>query len=83
MFMLRNINDIYNQTDVLFKNRTPGPSNPEWRNEDHKNHGLDITTLSNNEVTNNETNIRLFIARTGIELYSGTFLGKFNINEEH
>ena len=80
VYAKKKINDLYNQTDILFLNKTSGPSNPEWRDNAYKTDGLDITTLSNNELVNNETNIRIFISKTGIELYNATLIGKFGIN---
>ena len=81
IFTKTSVNDTYNLTDILFIGKTEGPSKPEWREIDIKTHGLDITTLSNNEIVNNETNIRFFVSDTGIELYNGTLFGKFGINE--
>ena len=75
------LNDVYNQTDVLFLDQTIGPSNPEWRDNTYKTHGLDVTTLSNNSRVTNVTNIKFFISGTGVELYSGTVFGKFDIND--
>ena len=75
------LNDIYNQTDVLFLDKTSGPSNPEWRDNSYKTNGLDVTTLSNNSTVTNVTNIKFLISGTGVELYSGSVFGKFNIND--
>ena len=57
------INENYNQTDILFLDKTQGPSNPEWRDIDIKNQGLDITTISTNGIVNNETNIKIIYIR--------------------
>ena len=72
--------DIYNKTSVLFIGKTEGPKKPEWRNNSYKTHGLDITSLSQNNVQINGTNKPFLIDKTGVELFNGTIFGKFDIN---
>ena len=80
VFAKTSINELYNKSDVLFIGKTEGPKLPEWRNNSYKTHGIEITSLSQNDLKNGVTNISFLIDKTGVELFNGTIFGKFNIN---